>query len=109
MNTTLSCMNCGKQLDQQTLELFAGVGVCPECKELAEHIMARGQAELRTLMTLMKEVVRTSLIEGSLRFPVGKETPASKSEVLGMIVTMKEAHERRKVGRNAGQVRAGVH
>jgi hypothetical protein len=65
--------------------------------------MERGQAELRTLMGLMKETIRTALVEGSLRLPRGSEAP-SKAEVLGMIVTMKEAHERRKINRHVRQL-----
>lgn len=99
----LSCLNCGRRVGQQDIKLFAGVGVCPECHELAATIMRRGQAELRSLMQLMQEAIRTALVEGTLKLPRGSEAP-SKAEVLGMIITMKEAHDRRRANRHAGNV-----
>ena len=104
MNDTLPvegipCLNCGKKLKQDEIRLFAGVGVCEDCETVATLIMDRGQAELRALTAVMKECIRTSLVEGSLHLPRGKEPP-TKAEVLGMIITMKEAHERRRLARN---------
>lgn len=105
----MNCVNCGECIEQGELKLFAGVGVCPECHQVAELIMQRGQTELRNLTALMKEVVRTSLVEGTLSLPREVAAPADRMEVLGMIITMKEAHRRREANRNAGQVRARVH
>lgn len=95
----IPCVNCGERCAPEKLSLFHGVGVCGDCYKVAELIVKRGQHELSTLMVMLQEMVRTSLVEGNLRLARGTEPP-SKAEILGMIVTMKEAHERRKVHRN---------
>lgn len=99
----IPCLNCGEKCEADKLKLFQGVGVCEDCYTVADLILRRGRHELELLMTMMQELVRTSLVEGNLHLPRGSEPP-SKAEVLGMIITMKEAHERRGMNRNGRQV-----
>jgi len=63
----LSCINCKKPVEQEEAKLFAEVFICPDCYRVAELIYTRGKAELEQYLTLLKEMIRTSLISGTLQ------------------------------------------
>lgn len=100
--TGLRCLNCQLTYAHGIGVTVLGVMVCPSCAVVAERILERAEAELKMLLTLMKEKVRLSLIEGKLQFGPGAEAPPSKEDVLKAII---ELHGRQDESQRSQQQR----
>jgi hypothetical protein len=94
MADELSCMNCKRSVEPSEAKLFAEVFVCSGCHAMAVHFWERMERELRYLLTMSKESIRLSLLEGKFFFPEGAAQDVSKTDVLRAIVSMHEAREK---------------
>lgn len=91
MQNELACMNCQKPVSGEQAKLFAQVYVCEVCHEQATHFYDKLQQELRHLLTIAQEAIRTSLVEGRFHFQsTTSETTPSKREVLEAILALDE-------------------
>ena len=104
--TQVRCMNCSRQVPAVECQLVFGVMVCQECGTVASTLYERGQSEIRTLLTLMKESIRIALIEGRLCFPTGE---TSKRDVLKTILHLTELRHERTAASVHGPARDRVH
>jgi len=85
----LSCINCKKDVEPEEGKLFAQVFVCPDCFKVAETIHRRAKKELEQYMMLLEEMIRTSLIAGSLSLKT-KEGSNIMRTVEGMKAAMEK-------------------
>ena len=85
----LPCINCKKEVSAQDATMFAEVYVCPDCFKVAALLYKRGRAELEQYLTLLKDMIRTSLIAGTLQLKEKKE--GDKPDILRSLEGMREA------------------
>ena len=64
----LPCINCKRAMAPDTAKLFAQVLVCEECFRIAETLLLRGERELKQLMVVLKEAIRSEMLRGELQF-----------------------------------------
>lgn len=87
----LPCMNCKHPVATNAGKFFAEVFLCEKCFTMAEHFYARLLRELQFLVTMSKEAIRVSLVQGKFSFPEGPAGEVSKRAVLEEIMRMEEA------------------
>lgn len=85
----IHCLNCKQSFPSGRGKTVLGVLVCVSCASMAERIVGRAEQELQQLLTLMKEQIRVSIIEGRMQFAPGAEPP-SKEEVLKSILELSQ-------------------
>lgn len=90
----LPCMNCKADVTPGAGKFFAEVFVCEGCQTMAVHFHERLERELRYLLTMAKESIRISLVQGKFSFPEGPAGEPSKREVLEEIMLMEERRTR---------------
>lgn len=90
----LPCMNCRADVPPDAGKFFAGVFLCESCQAMAVHFHERLERELRYLLTMAKESIRISLVQGKFSFPEGPAGEPSKREVLEEIIRMEERRDR---------------
>ncbi len=88
---SLPCMNCKTAVPQDKAKFFAEVFLCESCHLQAEHFYKRLLAELNFLLTIAKETIRLSLVQGKFAFPEGPAGEPSKRAVLEEIMRLEEA------------------
>lgn len=91
--TTLPCMNCTTPVSPEEAKIFAEVFVCPTCFKVAECLYNKGSADLRALLSMMKEAIRIALIEGRLQLSEQSLQDVSKTDLLRAIVDLQEKHD----------------
>lgn len=79
MDNALPCTNCKVAVPAEKAHVFAKVFVCPSCFHLATQTLERAQRELRRLMALSEEAVRTALVEGRLPHTQPPEDPKEQA------------------------------
>lgn len=89
----LPCLNCKKEVEQNSGKFFAEVFLCDSCHVQAEHFFNRLVRELQFLLTMAKESIRVALVQGKFSFPEGPSGEPSKRAVLEEILRMEERRE----------------
>lgn len=82
----LPCMNCKKPVPPNDPHFFSSVFLCGECANRAYRFYERSEQELKQLLLLLKEKIRTDLIES--KFFIGDQRnfeTASKADVFRAI------------------------
>lgn len=90
----LPCLNCKKEVEQNTGKFFAEVFLCGDCHTQAEHFFNRLGKELQYLLVMAKESIRVALVQGKFVFPESPAGEPSKRAVLESILQMEERRER---------------
>lgn len=90
----LPCMNCKADVPAGEGKFFAEVFVCARCQTMAVHFHERLERELRFLLTMAKESIRISLVQGKFNFPEGPAGEPSKKDVLEAILALEETRDR---------------
>jgi len=62
MSDMFPCSNCGAP----STTTFAGVPVCSGCKGVVDHLMEKTELEVKKLLGMRTELIRTQLIEARL-------------------------------------------
>lgn len=84
----LPCVNCHKEVASDQAKMFAEVLVCPECYVIAERLFERGNKELRMMLTVLKEMIRLTLIKGELQFLQQQSEENHSEEVMKRFARM---------------------
>lgn len=84
----LPCVNCHKDVESDQAKMFAEVLVCPDCYIIAERLFERGNKELRMMLTVLKEMIRLTLIRGELQFLQQQSEENSSEEVMKRFARM---------------------
>jgi hypothetical protein len=79
--SNLPCLNCQKDVDPDKGKLYLGCFLCPDCYTIAERLHARGEQELRWILTVLQELIRLAIVGHKLQLNLD-EGEQSKSEVL---------------------------
>lgn len=92
--TSLRCTNCKKETETSEAKFFAEVFLCPTCHEQAAHFYKKLETELHYLLTIARDAIRVSLVQGQFSLPEGPHGEPSKKEVLEEILRMEQARDR---------------
>lgn len=65
----IPCMSCKCDVASHEGKFFVETYVCPKCYQIAERLYEQGQAELRQLLVVLKEVIRAAILQGNISFP----------------------------------------
>ena len=65
----LPCMNCQQSVPTEDLKIFAECPLCPTCYNVALRIHQQGELELKQILTLLKELIRTAIVQRRLALP----------------------------------------
>lgn len=89
----LPCMNCKADVAPDAGKFFAAVFLCADCQAMAVHFHERLERELKYLLTMARESIRISLVQGKFSFPEGPAGEPSKRAVLEEILKMEEQRD----------------
>jgi len=64
----LTCVNCSADVGTDEAKFYAQIFVCPKCYSIAERLYQRGEEELKMLLLVLHEAIRTSIVQGQLQF-----------------------------------------
>ena len=83
----LPCVNCKREIPEDQAEVIFDVLVCRDCYKVATLLYNRATHELQNYRILLKDMIRTSLIAGSLQLKMKNE---SGPDMLQRIQKMRE-------------------
>jgi len=91
----LNCVNCKVPVTEQQAKFFASVFLCPTCYERAERFYRRSEGELKMLLLVLKERIRTDLIGGRFFAGEAEKSPeeVSKTDLFRMMVRLEQQRE----------------
>jgi hypothetical protein len=84
-------VNCKADVDPQDVKFFGKIFVCPTCYAIAERLYERGESELKMLLLILHESIRSSIVQGKLQFSPQQLADMKREDLLTHLQTM--AHE----------------
>jgi hypothetical protein len=84
----LSCVNCKADVDPQDVKFFGKIFVCPNCYAIAERLYERGESELKMLLLILHESIRSSIVQGKLQFSPQQLADMKREDLLTHLQTM---------------------
>jgi hypothetical protein len=84
----LNCLSCKCAVDTDEAKFFAALFLCPDCFTIAERLYRRGEAELRMMLTVLKESIRLAALKGELQFSLQNLDDMKKEDLIGHLANL---------------------
>ena len=84
----LPCVNCKADVAPEDVKFFGKIFVCPDCYAIAERLYQRGESELKMLLLILHESIRSSIVQGKLQFSPQQLADMKREDLLTHLQTM---------------------